>query len=113
MRITCEPALCAPSVCLAILPAHRCADASTVWAQVGASGNAIRRSLLALPLWVNCCPHITRLRAGSLRASRAEVDKRCSAAMKAQGVIPQGPLEPASDCPEQGQPPISCSMAKV
>ncbi|CAK0787189.1 hypothetical protein CVIRNUC_010405 [Coccomyxa viridis] len=42
---------------------------------------------------------------GSLRASRAEVDKRCSAAMKAQGVIPQSAPEPASDCPEPDKIP--------
>ena len=38
-----------------------------------------------------------------MRASRAEVDKRCLASMKAEGVIPTGAPPPASDCPEEGQ----------
>lgn len=69
---------------------------------------------------VHLCPHLRstvsawpssgpQSRAGTLGASRAEIDKRCSAAMKAEGVFPDRVPEPASDCPGQGQPPeLTC-----
>ena len=47
---------------------------------------------------------IGRSHAGALRDSRAEVDKRCIASMKAEGVIPTGAPPPASDCAQEGQP---------
>ena len=64
---------------------------------------------------VHLCPHLIsnvsawtssapQSRAGTLGASRAEIDKRCIAAMKAEGVFPDKVPEPASDCPGQGQP---------
>ena len=69
---------------------------------------------------VHLCPHLRstvsawpssgpQSRAGTLGASRAEIDKRCIAAMKAEGVFPDRVPEPASDCPGQGQPPeLTC-----
>ncbi|CAL5229418.1 g12739 [Coccomyxa viridis] len=41
----------------------------------------------------------------ALRDSRAEVDKRCIASMKAEGVIPTGAPPPASDCAQEGKIP--------